>query len=35
MSQIRHAQPQITDHPFMVTGKETLVLESLILPEQF
>ena len=27
MSQIRHAQPQITDHPIMVTGKETLVLE--------
>ena len=27
MSQIRHAQPQITGHPIMVTGKETLVLE--------
>ena len=27
MSQIRPAQPQITDHPIMETGKETLVLE--------
>ena len=35
MSQIRHAQPQITAHPIMVTGKETLVLEWSILPEQF
>ena len=35
MSQIRHVQPQITDHPIMVTRKENTSLRMIDFAEQF